>query len=174
MILHIPIQIWQQMRYYAKASTPNEVTGIGTIRASHSKTELYVTEVFLPPQRTSPSFSQFDEGALNEVIYDLICQDPERSEELRFRWHSHGESPAFWSSIDMQDIESWESSWVVNAVINAHGDFLARLDIFEPLRVRNVELDLCIDYPEDSNLFAQCITEIQSKVRRYQEKGESQ
>lgn len=166
MLLKIPIQAWQQMHYYAKICAPNEVTGIGTIKANAERTELLVTEIFLPSQHTNPTYSQFDEGALNGIIYDLICQDPERSRELRFRWHSHGESPTFWSPTDLRDIESWESDWAVNLVINLRGDYLARLDIFEPLRVRNVELDLMIDYPDSPELFQRCMADVGRAIQR--------
>lgn len=167
MNLHIPIKLWQRMHYYANICAPNEVTGIGTIRASPNLTELQVTEIFLPQQHANNSFCQFDEGALNAVIYDLICQDPERSQELRFRWHSHGESPTFYSATDLRDIETWESDWVVNMIINVHQDYVARLDLFAPLRVRDIPLDLIIDYPDDPVLYSQCVAETQKMVQFY-------
>ncbi len=166
MILSIPAQVLQQMHYYAQLCAPHEVTGIGTIRASPDQRKLQVIEIFLPSQQVTPEHSQFEEGALNSIIYKLIQRDPERAEELRFRWHSHGESPTFWSPEDLRDIEAWESDWVVNMVINLKGEFLARLDLFRPLRLANIELDVCLEPQEDPDLRMKCAAEVDMLVKK--------
>ena len=164
MNLHIPISIWQKLRLYAELSLPNEVTGIGTISVLDPN-NLLVTETFLPRQETSPGFCEFADGELNQIIHDLIERDPESgASRLRFRWHSHGLGGVFWSPHDESDIESWEASWVVNLVMNVYGECLTRLDCFEPLRIREHPIKLCIDYPEDPALRAACSQELREKL----------
>lgn len=164
MTLHIPLEIWQKLRTYTELCAPNEVTGIGTVVVLDSE-NLMVTETFLPRQTTSPAECEFKDGELNEIICDLLEQSPERAAELRFRWHSHGQSKVFWSGKDEADIDSWESPWVVNLVTNVHGEFLVRLDYFSPLRIRNYPMELRIDVPEGSEaLYAACAEELKTKL----------
>lgn len=163
MVLHIPVEIWRKLQLYTKLSAPNEVTGIGTIVALDAE-NLKVTEVFLPRQTTSLAECQFKEGELNEIIYDLLEHDPERAGQLRFRWHSHGSSGVFWSQKDEKDIESWEAPWVVNLVMNTRSEFLIRFDYFEPLRIRNYQMQLQVDYPDDSELRMACAEELSEKL----------
>ncbi len=73
--LHIPIQIWQRIRYYIDACTPREVTGIGTITRIDSRT-LRVTKVFLPNQCSSAGYCECDDEALNGIIFNLVEDNP--------------------------------------------------------------------------------------------------
>jgi len=163
MVLQIPFEIWRKLRYYTELSSPNEVTGIGTVAVLDAE-NLEVTEVFLPRQLTSPAYCEFKEGELNGIIGDLIEQSPERAGQLRFRWHSHGQSDVFWSQKDEQDIASWDASWVVNLVMNVQGKHLCRLDYFQPLRVRNYPVELRVKYPDDFGVRAVCAQELSAKL----------
>ncbi len=163
MILHLPVKILQTIKCFVEISAPNEITGIGTIRIV-GENDLYVDRIFLPRQIATNSFCQFKENTLNELIFDLIEDSPERAEELRFRWHSHANGNVFWSEIDNQDIDKWDASWVVNLVTNTRQNLLARLDIFEPFRLRNIPVDIAIDYPPDKQIMEKCLHEYQSKV----------
>ena len=162
--LHIPIQIWQRIRYYIDACTPREVTGIGTITRIDSRT-LRVTKVFLPNQCTSAGYCECDDEALNGIIFNLVEDNPARAGDLRFRWHSHANGQCFWSTTDQEDINNWQSDWVINLVSNVKGDILARLDMFEPFRIANIPLEVIIDLPESEDLRRECFAEAQQKVR---------
>lgn len=163
-ILHIPIETWQRIRYYIDACAPREVTGIGTITRI-SPTELRVTEIFLPNQRSNAGYCECDEEELNGIIFNLVEDNPARAGDLRFRWHSHANGQCFWSETDQEDINSWPSDWVVNLVSNVKGDVLARLDMFNPFRVANVPLELVIDLPTSEELREACFAEAMQKVR---------
>lgn len=162
--LHIPIQIWQRIRYYIDACTPREVTGIGTITRIDSRT-LRVTKVFLPNQCSSAGYCECDDEALNGIIFNLVEDNPARACDLRFRWHSHANGQCFWSTTDQEDINNWQSDWVINLVSNVKGDILARLDMFEPFRIANIPLEVIIDLPESEDLRRECFAEAQQKVR---------
>ena len=162
--LHIPIQIWQRIRYYIDACTPREVTGIVTITRIDSRT-LRVTKVFLPNQCSSAGYCECDDEALNGIIFNLVEDNPARAGDLRFRWHSHANGQCFWSTTDQEDINNWQSDWVINLVSNVKGDILARLDMFEPFRIANIPLEVIIDLPESEDLRRECFAEAQQKVR---------
>ena len=162
--LHIPIQIWQRIRYYIDACTPREVTGIGTITRIDSRT-LRVTKVFLPNQCSSAGYCECDDEALNGIIFNLVEDNPARAGDLRFRWHSHANGQCFWSTTDQEDINNWQSDSVINLVSNVKGDILARLDMFEPFRIANIPLEVIIDLPESEDLRRECFAEAQQKVR---------
>lgn len=162
--LHVPIHIWQRIRYYIDACAPHEVTGIGTITRI-SSTSLRVTEVFLPNQRSNASYCECDDEALNGIIFNLVEDNPARAGDLRFRWHSHANGQCFWSTTDQNDIDNWQSDWVVNLVSNVKGDSLVRLDLFKPFKVSNIPIELVIDLPENETLRTECFAEAEQKVR---------
>lgn len=164
MRLIIPFALWQQMQAYAEASLPNEVTGFGTIKYL-KRNQFLVTELFLVHQQVSRIHCASDDYAVNELIAELLSNKPDRSGDLRFRWHSHANGRCFWSKIDQHDINQTMSPWVVNLVINTHGESLARLDLFEPLRLKNLPLKLTIDYSLDQTLATIYQAEVRQKVK---------
>ncbi len=164
MTLHLPLHIWQQLNYFVQLNLPQEITGAGTITLL-DRESFCVDQLFLPQQIVSPVYCEFAEGALNDLIFDLIEDNPSRVKDLRFRWHSHAKGEVFWSNIDERDIEHWEASWAVNLVLNARQDYLARLDIYDPFRVVNIPLDVVIDYPDDPDLLSHCRAALRQKVQ---------
>lgn len=164
MYLHIPHHLWQRMHYYARASLPNEVTGIGLIEILPDQRGFLVTEIFLPQQHTSLDYCETDDYALNGIISDLLERDPALVEQLCFRWHSHGTGKVFFSSVDIKDINAWEGDWVINLVINALGERVARADAFQPIRIGQ-GLEVVIDYPEDPDLWQECCREVSERVQ---------
>lgn len=171
MILHVPFLIMQQIMHYANAALPDEVTGIGTIKAVNPD-DFLVTEIFLPHQKCSPGYSEFEEGELNNIITDLITADPKRAADLRFRWHSHAQGQVFWSNTDNADIAKWQAPWAVNLVVNALGGALARFDMFEPFRIIDYTMTVKVEYEYDSALKQKCFAEVSEKVERIPLKGE--
>ena len=161
--LQIPLEIWTQMTAYADSSSPNEVTGIGTVEKIDDAT-LKVTEIFLPKQTTSPGHCEFKEGELNEIITDLLERDVREAKKLRFRWHSHARCGVFWSPTDEADIDSWEGNWVVNLVMNVRCEYLARLDCFVPFRIRSYPVEIQVICPDDKEKLAQYTQELVQKL----------
>lgn len=151
------------MRGFCLASSPNEITGIGTIKLYHG--HFLVDQIFVPQQKVCPGYCESDHGAINEIIFNVVEDNPARAGELRFRWHSHAKSSVFWSTTDEKDIDTWQGPWAVNLVMNVHDDYLARLDLYDPLRVRNVPLELKIIIPIPDDTMMQCQQEITTKVK---------
>lgn len=163
MQLCIPLEIWQQMRGYCLASHPNEVTGIGTISLIDGN--LIVDQIFIPQQVANPGYCESDKGALNEIIFNVVKDNPARAGKLRFRWHSHAGGSVFWSATDEKDIDDWQGPWVANLVMNIHDDYIARLDVYEGIRLRNIPLDVKIMSPIPNEVMLRCEQEIKAKVK---------
>ena len=161
--LHIPLGLWQRIQSYARAASPNEVTGIGLMKMA-DREFLSVTRLFLPKQSTCAGFCDFAEGELNQIILEVIQEDPKQAKMLCFRWHSHAEGSVFWSGRDEQDIDAWKGAWVANLVVNVRGDYCARLDIFEPLRLKNIPVEVAIDCPLDPEIDKVCAQEVHEKL----------
>jgi hypothetical protein len=92
-------------------------------------------------------------------------KDPEL---VKVWWHSHGNGACFWSGIDSSTIELFNNSWMVSIVGNRLGDYKARVDIYEPVRVSVDELPLEVHIPElepDPGLELAIVDEINKKVR---------
>ncbi len=162
MRLNIPLEIWQKMQGYTIAAAPSEITGVGTIEVEND--EFWVRQIFVPEQKTSPGHCETVDGALNEIILDMIEDNPEALGDLRFRWHSHAEGMCFWSQVDQADIDAWEAPWVINLVMNVREEYLARLDLFGDLRVKNVPLDVKIITGVPSEILHECQKEVAEKV----------
>lgn len=161
--LHIPLELWQQIHAYARAASPNEVTGIGLMEIMDTGA-LRVTRLFLPRQRTSPGLCDFADGELNRILFEVMQEDPAQTKMLCFRWHSHAEGVVFWSPRDEEDIRAWKGAWVANLVVNTQGDYLARLDVFNPLKLENLPLKIVIDCPLNAAIDAACQQEIAEKL----------
>lgn len=147
MQLTVPFNLWRKIMQYAQLSSPKEVTGIGLVELDPKTDDHYVVrEIYLPQQRASEVYSEFTETGLHDVISDVIADNIDNATKLRFRWHSHGKSRVFFSAIDNDDIERWESDWVFNLVVNERGDYCIRFDQLRPIRIRNHPVKLHIDY----------------------------
>lgn len=164
MILRIPVKIWQQMHCFAQLCSPDEVTGTGLLKKI-SNSELVVEKIFLPNQTVSTGESDFTETGMHEIITDLIMAGtPEKTEWLKFRWHSHAKYDCFFSKKDLDDIAEYSGDWVVNLVINEAGDHMVRLDMFEPLQIFDVPIRVIVDYKIGKALRERCQAEIDEKV----------
>lgn len=166
MRLIIPLLLWQRIQGYATAAAPNEVTGFGTIKQIDKN--FVVDEIFVPKQKSNQTLCETVDGAINDIIFNLVEDNPERAGSLRFRWHSHVNGAVYWSRIDEEDIEKWKAPWVVNLVTNISGEKRARLDVFtDEIQLRDIELDVHIQLPTPSippDIQQACKEEISQKV----------
>lgn len=162
----IPLQIWQHIQGYAVAAAPNEVTGFGTIQQVDN--DFVVDEIFVPEQKSNSTFCETAEGAINDIIFNLIEDNPARAGALRFRWHSHVNGAVYWSPTDEADIAEWKAPWVVNLVVNVFGEKTARLDVFtDEIKLENIALDVHIQMPTPAippDVQQACVTEVNKKV----------
>lgn len=169
--LLIDTDLYAYIMVLAQESAPNEITGMGMItKKVHGYfTDFVLEEVIVPEQLVCPGYSAFKEGAQNKIITDVLERgdDPEK---LCFRWHSHGNGAVFFSSIDEEDIADCDSPYVVNLVVNTHCDVIARLDVLEPIRIRNIPVRVVIEPAYDEALVEECRDEVKKCCEVMQKK----
>lgn len=161
--LIIDTDLYEYMMTLAREIAPHEILGMGMIstKCYGHHTDFILEEVFVPKQTVSPGYCKFKKGAQNEII-DEVIERGDSPEGLCFRWHSHAFGSVYFSSVDEDDIDHCDSPYVVNLVVNAERDMVARLDVFEPMRIRNIPLKVIVEPSENNELVRECIAELKS------------
>ena len=161
--LIIDRDLYEYIMTLAQESAPNEILGMGAISKKYSanRTDFILEEVYIPEQFVLPGYCKFKEGAQNEIIEEVIASggDPEK---LCFRWHSHGNGSVYFSPVDESDIGNCDSPYVVNLVVNAEREMIARLDVFEPVHFHNIPVSIIIEPVKDKELVAECRADIEA------------
>lgn len=154
------------MQLYVGATTPVEIAGIGLLEQENLNT-LRVIAIELPKQEVTGVSADYLEGELQRIIIREIKKGRSPS-KIRFRWHSHGEGRAYFSPRDLQDIAETgvTDNYVVNLVMNSHGEYCARIDQFTPFHFDNVPINVVIEYPNVDALRQQIEREVARKVIR--------
>lgn len=163
-ILFITQAARKKLRYYVD-QCEDEISGLGKVKKlSPGVFVFYDLEIF--DQVVSAAHSTIDEAALGKFLFEKT-KAKEKLSEYRVWWHSHAKMKTFWSGTDNGTIDqSSEFPWLISLVTNHAGDLLARLDLFDPVRVTEQELTVTVIEDEDPELKAQCLKEIEAKVRR--------
>lgn len=161
--LIIDTELYEYMMTLARESAPNEILGMGMLskRCRGHNTEFILEEVFVPEQTVSPGYCKFKKGAQNDIINEVL-ERGDSPEGLCFRWHSHAFGSVYFSQTDEKDIDDCDSPYVVNLVVNARRDMVARLDVLEPVRVRHVPLEIIVEPSENEKLVRECKAEIKA------------
>ena len=141
MVLGISPQVWAEMMFVTKRAMPKECSGLGTVECTE-KGQLFVSELHLIPQANTSSHTQFD----GQGLVDFMSVHLESLEKIKLWWHSHAAGGVFWSPEDRGTIERLRGigNWLVSVVVNAKGDYKARLDMKDPvlLSIQDVELSV--------------------------------
>lgn len=103
-----------------------------------------VDELHLLDQQVTAGSTDLSTDGVSTFLYEYVKagKDPER---IKFWWHSHAHMGAFWSGTDEATIERFNNMWMISMVSNKRGEYLARLDVFDPLR-HTVELPMVVQY----------------------------
>lgn len=113
-----------------------EVGGLGYIKEDEDG-RLVVYETFLVPQYASASEVDFEDlGGLAYGVEKAVndgCFDDDTPFVGWFKWHSHGNLGAFWSSTD-DTINAWfaeaDIPWFVDYVVNRKGESKLRMEMY--------------------------------------------
>lgn len=142
-----------------------EISGLG--RVVQRGNDLEVVEVFLLKQRSNGSETTLDDAAIASLIGTLGDQGIDTA-ELRFWWHSHGESEVYFSPQDERTINAFGAynDWFLSMVGNRRGELRFRLDIFEPFRIPADDLAYRIRYATPGEVKRAIQAEVKENVRR--------
>lgn len=123
--------------WLAIALCPIEVSGLAKVRKEGTVYTVY-DDVIIPEQICSASNTEFD-----DVEYDKWCRElietglGESLNEYRLWWHSHITGEVSPSPTDKENISRWSHcDWWLSFIGNKFGDWLVRIDIFQPERLK--------------------------------------
>lgn len=125
----MPSSVRQRLDAYIRHADI-EVSGFGRVQARGN--QLHIVELFLPKQYGNSGATRLDDRAVGMLLAEL--DDPT---ELRCWWHSHAGFDKFWSMTDVDNIERLgrRTPWLLSLESCHRGGYLARLDVFQPLRL---------------------------------------
>jgi proteasome lid subunit RPN8/RPN11 len=162
MKLQIEKLAWDKMMAFTDLC-PDEISGLGKVVVRLGN--LVVTDVAIFEQRVSAAHSNIETGALAKFQEERI-RAGESMKDWVFWWHSHAHMTAFFSGTDTGTIEtSTEFPYLVSLVTNKKHDKVARLDVYQPVRL-NTTLDVEILDEINPEIRTACQTEIDAKVTR--------
>ena len=160
-------RLWGRIMTLAELSSLNEILGIGMItkRCVGYNTDFILDEIFVPRQEVAANYCSFADGAQDEIINEILKRG-DSTEKLCFWWRSHGKGSVFFSATDDKAIDNCGLPYVVNLVVNAYQDSIARLDVLDPVRVRNIPLKIFVDVNAEGAERAKCLSEIGEKCKK--------
>ncbi len=113
---------------------PWEVAAFGYIKPDEELNALYVSELFLVPQKVHGTEVDFTSEGLPYAVEKAMKEG--RIEELRFCIHSHVNMGTGFSNTDDEMIEKmgqYGAPWFASAIFNKKGDTNGRVDLFAPM-----------------------------------------
>lgn len=171
-IVAIDYENWYKLKMYTKFAK-GEISGLGLVEKMGDNI-FYITNVYLFKQQCTSTSTRLDQRQVALFISKMMDEGVDTS-KLKLWWHTHGDMNVFWSPIDDANIEDFdveekEDNWLLSIVLNKDEDFIARLDLFEPIRHTIDRLDVKIMNPEYKELEMELWDEVTEKVTYEQPK----
>lgn len=120
---------------------PMEIGGLGEVERSGSN--LLISDLFILPQKISPSETELDPEAVFDMLQCCVSEGRDPA-ALCLWWHSHAEMDLEWSETDERTIASFPGDFLLSLVGNKSGSFACRLDTLRPSREVLADLPLTI------------------------------
>lgn len=161
-ILIDPI-VLEQYETYVRLS-PGEVSGLGEV-VTTADGRLLINKLYLFEQEATATDTTISEETISKFLTDSVRLGA-NLELLKLWWHSHADMGVFWSGQDDSTIENFKNSWMLSVVANKKGEYLARLDFWEPFRMT---LDDCPFFEArfvHPDLQAEWKKEVEEKVKK--------
>ena len=131
-------------RLYAGVAL-GEISWIGEIELV-GKNQIVVKDIFLIEQDTGPSKAELRDGPYADFLMSRIRAGKDL-DDLKLWLHDHDKCIVCWSSKDEATIENHNrADYFVSMVTNKRGEMLARVDIFNPLRVTINNVPVVTEY----------------------------
>lgn len=119
---------FQKLRLYIDLC-PMEIGGLGEVERDGHR--FLITDLFILPQKVSPSETELDSAAMLEILECCVAEGRNPA-SLCLWWHSHAEMDVEWSETDERTIANFFGDFMISLVGNKAGDFACRMDILPP------------------------------------------
>lgn len=133
-------QAFQKLRLYIDLC-PMEIGGLGQVECHEPR--FLITDLFILPQKVSPSETELDPAAMLELLECCVSEGRDPA-SLCLWWHSHADMDVEWSATDERTIETFPGDFMLSLIGNKAGAFACRLDIMCPTRQVLSDLPLTI------------------------------
>ena len=121
-------EAFQKLQLYIELC-PVEIGGLGEVKRDGNC--FVITDLFILPQKVSPSETELDPAALLEILESCVAEGRNPA-SLCLWWHSHAEMDVEWSETDERTIANFSGDFMISLVGNKAGEFACRLDILPP------------------------------------------
>ncbi len=157
---------FQKLRLYIELC-PMEIGGLGEVECDDST--LLITDLFILPQKISPSETELDPTAMLDMLQRCVSEGRNPA-SLCLWWHSHADLELEWSETDEQTIATFPGDFLLSLVGNKSGALACRLDILHPTPQLFSDLALTIlpsqgDEADETTLRTAIIAEMCEKLQ---------
>lgn len=140
---------------------PLEISGLGKVMRVGKIFLVYTVELFA--QEVTAGSTDLDTETLQKFLLEIVKAGG-NPEEYKLWWHSHVNGGCHWSQTDEDTCDRFKNGWMLSVVANKHGEYLARLDIYEPVRITLDRLQFEVRAFADDELIAKLKEEVAAKV----------
>ncbi len=178
MFMEIPVFL--KLQYFIAQCGP-EISGLGVLRTGDvsildtaqnpAPLKFFVDDIFILEQPVTSISTDLTE-AVSSLVAELMDAGRDKDvENLKFRWHSHTDldiGPHFSEEVDIPTIERLGRTGLVDYMISYvgthQGQYLARLDLFKPVRLTLEGIPVLVNIPKNKKLMKHCAADIREKV----------
>jgi len=140
-----------------------EISGLGTV--TRLGNDFLITEVHLLEQECTGASTDLSAEDVSRFLLESVRTGLDPS-QLKLWWHSHAGMGTFWSGTDDATAGRFSNGWMLSLVGNKRGEYLVRLDLFEPIRLTLDGLEFSVRFEPDAGLRSAIEAEVEAKVKR--------
>lgn len=129
--LELTTKAYQKIHYWTHCAEPKECSGLGVVRKLDSRAYIVDDVYLIKPEMQRGLMVDMDPVAIQQLICEIYEKTPNRLQNLRFLWHTHGNCGVGWSGTDdktCREVLCPDADWTINLVVNTQGHHLARMD----------------------------------------------
>lgn len=171
MNLIISAEAWYKLEVAANVQPNQEISGFGKATRVNDNSDIYVTDIIVPPQEVGGSHVNIDvkNGGMDEAMR-MIMERGDTIDQWRLWWHTHGAhgftkpSPTDTDTLAMlsEQFGGWAAGLVIVADMK---DPTAWVDVTSPLNIGGIKMDVKIEGYKNPN-FLDDIMSMMDKVKR--------
>lgn len=162
--VYIAQEAKQRLDLYIQCAA-GEISGLGTVERFGEK-DFLVTAVHLIDQECTGASTELSQEDVSKFLLEAIRKGI-AGETIKLWWHSHSDMECFWSGTDDDTVSGLGREWMLAVVGNKAGQYRARLDFFDPVRLTLDELEVRVRQQPNPAMKAEVEAEIAEKVHQY-------
>lgn len=160
-VVYITPEAKQRLDLYIQCAD-GEISGLGTV--ARLGNDFLVTTVRLFKQECTGASTELSSEDVSKFLLEAVQSGLDPS-TLKLWWHSHVSMSCFWSVTDDATASRFNNGWMLSLVGNKKGEYLVRLDLFEPIRLTLDRLKFEVRWEPSAELRAEIEAEVREKVR---------